>query len=575
VLTLRRTAALAVISLLFASCTNTASVDLTPSRRPPPTGSTGTLPVPPTRGTAEGKPNFLILLTDDQAVHLFNRQLQPVTFGELVDKGVNFTRAYDNVSLCCPARASILTGLESHNTGVQTNTDPLDGQNPIRPNVVQALQAAGYRTMLDGKYLNSESCDPQPGWDQWICGSEHHVEVPGAFLQVDPVIEVNGKSTKFHGLQTDILAKFAIDFMKENDDPKHPFFILWSTHQPHKPGGDPRFAKLPVPQYRPPSYDRVQTDPPKWMQIPPLNQHRQAYIRNLLVDMTQAVPGIDLAVKDILEALGSRADNTFVLFMTDNGYLYGEHRLFAKTAPYQEALRVPFVIRYPKLIPEDRPFTSDALVGVTDIAPTLMDLAGIPWTATDGKSLVPLLERKATSIRTGWLHEHCEADQNDTGCTNPRLAKAYPPLWGIVTERYSYIQYSDGEEELYDLQTDPYELTNLANVSQYQGLVQQLAGQLAQLQAPPPAPETTIVVGPPPDVANANPVGFTFFSQARTTTFQCRLTGPGQSGQWSACDSGIMRFDGLSPGDYTFAVQAIDSAGHRDPTPANRTFTIG
>jgi N-acetylglucosamine-6-sulfatase len=239
--------------LLAASCTSRHS-------ETKPTASTATSSsnssIPP--ANAQGRPNILVLLSDDQAFHLFDRQLMPNVFSQLVDQGVDFGRAYVNVSQCCPSRSSILTGLYSHNTGVDSNTVALDGRSPARPTMAVALHDAGYRTMLAGKYLNSEPCNPQPGWDQWVCGTKN--------TEVDPQLNVNGEDIQYRGYTADILADFAVDFLKADADPGHPFFIYYAPKDPHLPANDDREDSLEVPPYQPPSYDAI-PDPasrPAW-----------------------------------------------------------------------------------------------------------------------------------------------------------------------------------------------------------------------------------------------------------------------------------------------------------------------
>jgi N-sulphoglucosamine sulphohydrolase, C-terminal len=290
--------------------------------------------------------------------------------------------------------------------------------------------------------------------------------------------------------------------------------------------------------------------------------------------MTRQIPPLDAAMGKILDALGDRADNTLVFFLSDNGFMYGEHRLTDKNEPYEESVRVPFVVRFPGVLPPAGHFASDALVSNVDIAPTIMGAAGIPWEA-DGTSLLPILRGQKDSVREGLLIEWCEAG-NVPNC-RPEISVAtgvsLPSFFGIETDRYVFVRYETGETELYDLQADPYEMTNLAADPAKSSLVDQLSSQLDALVAPPDTPGTTIVGGPV-GIVPAGSVTFSFFSQARTTKFLCELSGPGQDGGRKPCDSGVLAYPSLGPGAYTFAVQAVDASGRQDPTPAAREFTV-
>jgi N-acetylglucosamine-6-sulfatase len=544
---------------LVGSCTSSP-------RKPRTTGSPiPTSPVSPTgSGTAgSGKrPNVLILLSDDQAFRLFTPDLMPRTFSQLVDQGVDFTRNYVNDSECCPSRATIMTGLYSHDTGVDSNFRPLDGTTPARPTFVQALHEAGYRTMLDGKYLNSESCAPQPGWDQWICGKDQQM------TEVNPILTVAGHTGVVHGYTADILADHAIDFIRANADPNHPFFVYYTPRDPHLPANDPRAASMRIPPYRPPSYNApIGPNAPRWTQLPPLGPKKIKAVDDEHTKMAQQLPPLDADIGRILSALGNRANDTLVIYMSDNGFMYGEHRMTDKTQPYEESVRVPLVLRWPAILPPSRHFVSNALTENIDLAPTIMDAAGISW-AADGTSLLPLLAGTTTHVHDGVLTEWCQAGLGPCPHFSTGLA---PPYWGLETERYAYVEYSTGERELYDLQADPYELRNLSGDPAEAGIMRQLSAQLAALRTPRSPPDTTIAVGP---TASSGSVSFDYFSQSRETGFECMLAGPGQAAAWKACDGGRASFRGLGGGTYTFQVRARGAAGTLDPTPASRTFTL-
>ncbi len=550
----RLLALLALLAVVASACTSGGKKIHTPTPTfGPPTS------IPP---TVAGKPNILVLVADDQSFHLFDRQLMPHLFADIVDQGVNFSRAYVNVSQCCPSRASILTGLYAHHTGVQSNKEPLDGTSPVRIEFPRVLQSIGYRTMLAGKYLNSEPCDPQPGWTQWVCGTNT--------TEIDPRLNINGTAQKFQGPSSQILAKDVIQFINADTNPDHPFFVYYAPKDPHLPANDPRGANLHIPFYNPPSFN-TQPNPltkPTWAQLPPLAGAALTTSMQNYKHMAQQIPPLDGDIHTILQALGPRAQSTLVIYISDNGFLYGEHRMVDKNQPYEESVRVPMAIRYPKLLPATQPFSSSALVENVDIAPTIMQLVGIPWGA-DGHSLVPLLQRQVTSVRDAALIQWCAEEAKP--CHAEQGSSRPPPFWGAITDRYAYISYNTGEQELYDLQQDPYEQTNLAANPAARAQLVLMKTTLNRLKAPPP-PDTTIALGPSGTVSGPT-VSFAFFSQDRSTDFRCSLSGPTKSAE-QACHGGTVTYPGLAAGSYTFSVRAVASNGNTDPTPATRTFTL-
>lgn len=518
-------------------------------------------PVGPARSTAStDRPNVLIVLVDDQPVSTFTRALMPNVYGQIVDRGVKFSRGYVASSLCCPSRAELLTGLYENHTGVDRNKVPL-----TRPTITEALHDAGYRTMLAGKYLNSWPCTPRPEWDQWVCAGEG----PTGYSQTNPTLEVNGEWQSFTGYQTDVLASLVEDFIASTPA-SQPFFALYAPTSPHIPADDPRHDALPVDLTHPPSYDEDvnATGKPAWVRRPPLDATAKQNMDLLRTAMTRAVPSIDDAVGSMLSSLGDRADNTIVVYMSDNGYLYGEHRLGGKGVPYEESARVPFAIRYPTVRPTAA--ESDALVSNVDLAPTIAEAAGIEWHA-DGISLLPLLSSSVETVRQTLLLAGCEgASYPCPAFLDPENFGLSPPSWwGVVTPKYKYIEYNTGERELYDLQVDPYEITNVAAANPSQ--VASLSAEIGLLKRAPL--DTTIATGPAGPLTSRS-AKFTFFSPWRQSAYRCRLTKDGVAGAWTDCNSGSYEVAPLADGDYAFEVAGTDETNAVDPTPASRAFSV-
>jgi N-acetylglucosamine-6-sulfatase len=512
------------------------------------------------------RPNILLIVSDDQAWSTFSPDLMPTVFSQIVDQGVLFRRAYVNTALCCPSRSQILTGLYEHHTGVDGNAIELR-----RPTVVQALHDSGYRTMLAGKYLNSwATCDPRPEFDRWACTGS---PAPSSYSLRDPWVNEDGVWTQFPGFQTDVLADQLSSFI---DDPRdeRPFFGLYAPTSPHLPANDPRYDELPVAPPRPSSFDAntLTDDAPLYSRRPSFTEDEITLSDGRYQRMARAVRSLDDGVATILSALGDRSRDTIVIYVSDNGFLYGEHRRAAKTDAYEESVNVPMAIRYPALATVAR--TSRALVANVDIAPTIAELAGLDWEA-DGRTLSRLIAGTTQRVRTAFPIEHCRGVLQWTVPCSGLSFYGYQTrssgFEGIVTTRYKYVRFDDGSRLLVDLSKDPEELVNLAIQPGYRKLRDELKRQLDALMGS--AIGTTIVTGP----GGASPTtapAFTFFSPSRLSTYRCRLTTKGAMGEWRDCSGGIDVLGPLEPGTYGFEVTGTDERGHADPTAARREFTV-
>ena len=511
----------------------------------PPAG-----PNAPGSATAAPRPNILLLVSDDQAWSTFSRDLMPSTFRDLVDQGILFKRAYVNTSLCCPSRAQILTGLFEHHTGVDANAVPLD-----RPTIVQALHDTGYRTMLAGKYLNSwETCGPRPEFDRWDCVS---TPLPSSYSLLNPWINEDGTWLQRSGYQTDILADDVVQFIKSTPDDQ-PFFAMYTPTSPHLPADDFRYADMPVTPPHGPAFDQdtLTAKSPLYARRGPLTSNEIHDADGRYAKMSHAVRSLDDGIAHILDNLGDRTRDTIVIYLSDNGFLFGEHRRFGKTDAYEESVRVPMIVRYPALLDPSEASTSQALVSNVDIAPSIARLAGFPWNA-DGRSFVPLVDGSARSTRSALLIEHCQGVSKGTPPCSGLSFFAHQTragaFRGVVTSRYKYVQYDDGSRELFDLQHDPNELVNLVGSPHAARTIAGLRVKLASLEAP--AIDTTIVTGPwPARDGPSRSVAFTFFSPSRFSTYRCRLVRGGAADPWHACDGQSDAIGNLPDGDYTFEV---------------------
>lgn len=423
-------------------------------------------------------PNFIIIVTDDQRWDTL--EFMPKLRRLLGAHSITFTQAFVTTPRCCPSRASILTGQYAHNTGVLTNGPPDGGAEKFKDasSVATWLQQAGYRTALVGKYLNwyyNLGTYVPPGWDEWRAFSAQ-----GYF---NYLLNENGKlmhySAEESDYSTDLLARRAVGFLEE--DTQQPFFLYFAPFAPHSATGGgsarpaPRHAGLSFPDHRRAlSHNEPDiADKPAWLAArPALSAPNVKKLDDFRADQLRSLQAVDEALESMLLTLKEqgRLNNTLVLFTSDNGLLWGEHRLQGKQAPYEEAIRVPFVLWYPKLIPEPR--QEDQLVLNIDIAPTLADLAGVtPSHVVDGRSLRPLLENNAESWRTDFLLEHW-AQEGDR----------VPSYAAVRSQEWKYVEYSTGEIELYRLETDPYELENLTGQRAHSATEKRLAARLRQLE---------------------------------------------------------------------------------------------
>jgi arylsulfatase A-like enzyme len=435
------------------------------------------------------RPNIILVLTDDQRWDTL--QYMPRVRAELVDHGVEFTNAYVTTSLCAPSRASILTGQYASHTGVLTN-GLFDREGAAyrfsdASTLATWLKAAGYRTAFFGKYVNGYvSFAPYvpPGWDEWQAFElekfyDYQLVVNGRF-------EPHGKTAEDYS--TDVLAARVVAYVRAAGD--QPFFLQFAPYAPHLPAPPaPRHAGTfaDLPPWRPPSYNEADvSDKPKFFAgVKVLTPEAQGDLDAERIDMIESLQAIDEAVGAIMDTLRRTGNerNTMVVFTSDNGHAWGEHRWITKSCPYEECRRVPMVVFYPPLVAEPR--RDDHFVENIDLAPTFMALAGSsPGLPQDGRSLLPLLENAPGAWRTDMLGEH--------------WALAWPPTFALVQNaRWKYVEYVGGDRELYDLAADPYEMTSVASDPGHADTVAAMAARLRELEPgwPPPSvfPERPLV----------------------------------------------------------------------------------
>jgi N-acetylglucosamine-6-sulfatase len=438
------------------------------------------------------RPNILFILTDDQRWDALGCMGHPFlktpNLDRIRNEGALFANAFVTTSLCSPSRASFLTGCYAHTHGVMQN-EKRDFDFAATPSFPQYLQKGGYHTGFIGKWHMNVKSDPRPGFDYWL-------SFRGQGKYTDPQLNENGKEFKAKGYMTDLLTGYALKFL-ENSSADEPFCLYLShkaVHQPFTPA--PRHANLwPDVQIKEPaSYRDTFQDKPEWMRSAygakaariVNDQQEQARDegpakppgpwngrRKPELDYYRAIEAIDEGVGKVLALLEKqgRLDNTVIVFAGDNGYFWGEHRRGDKRLMYEEALRIPLLMRYPKLVKAGTAVQQMALN--IDLAPTLLDLAGQSKPPQmQGQSWRPLLKGDASNWRKSFLYEYWVD-----------LTPVIPRIVGVRTEDWKLVRYPDLKDldELYDLHSDPHELHSLVKSEVYQAKHQELSKELDRL----------------------------------------------------------------------------------------------
>ncbi len=420
------------------------------------------------------RPNFVFFLTDDQRWDGMscagNKILKTPNMDRIADEGIRFENMFVTNSLCGPSRASYLTGKYSHNHGVRRNGMALSLKHKTFP---ELLKEGGYETAFIGKWHNNDL-----GRNR---NFDYTFGFKGQGRYYNPVIaENNGPDIEYEGHVTDILADKAIEYLKK--DHTRPFCLLvWfkAPHRSFQPAE--RFKKLyqdveiPKPENfnddyagRPDAVKNANMKIGEFADVPDY----QTFVK----DYYRCLAGVDENVGRVLDALKRQGleNDTAVVYAGDNGFFIGEHHFFDKRFMYEESIRVPLLVSYPRMIKAGT-VASQMILNV-DIAPTFLDMAGMDVSSEhlDGKSFKSLLQRKRINWRDDFLYEYYEYPGPHSGRKNR----------GIRTERWKFIHFFEEpqEYELYDLKNDPHEMKNLINDPNYHAVVSQLSIRMTELR---------------------------------------------------------------------------------------------
>ena len=408
--------------------------------------------------------NVVFILSDDHRWDAMSFLGHPLAetphLDRLAAEGAHLRHALVTTSLCSPSRASILTGLHTVRHGV------IDNQRPIPVGTLyfpQYLQEAGYATAFVGKWhMGREGDDPQPGFDRWVSFLGQ-----GQYLPTGNTLNVDGAQVPQRGYITTELTDYAIDWLRQQHGAGKPFFLYLShkaVHANFTPEEKYAGRLADRPWERPASMhpgEALDRARPRWLRDQRNSWHGVDFPYHSALDIDryhraygETLSSVDDSVGRVLaelEAMGV-ADDTLVIYMGDNGFLFGEHGLIDKRVAYETSMRVPLLMRCPAVIAPGT--VIEEMVANIDIAPTVMEAMGLrPPPHFDGTSLAPLLRGEETTWRDAFLYVYYwERNYPQT-----------PTTFALRGERYKFITYYGlwDADELFDLQSDPAEMHNL------------------------------------------------------------------------------------------------------------------
>ncbi len=462
-------------------------------------------------------PNILFIMTDDHAAHAISAYGSVINSTPHIDRianeGMRFSNCFCTNSICAPSRAVILSGRYSHLNGVRDNVDPFDGAQLTFPKL---LQQAGYQTAMIGKWhLKSDPI----GFDYWNV-------LPGQGSYYNPDLIEMGEKKQYPGYVTDIVTDLALDFLGNRREPGKPFCLMLQHKAPHRNwqpalrhltmyddtifpepvnlfddyatrSDAAREQEMTLRDHMIPDYDLKMGDPPdrlnpeqraaweaaygpKQKAYQELNPQGDELVRwkykRYMEDYLGCIAAVDENIGRVLDYLEQEGlkKNTLIVYTSDQGFYLGDHGWFDKRFIYEESLRMPFLVRFPGVVPSAS--VNDSLVLNLDFAPTFLELAGIPIPETfQGESLRPLLLNEKIRWRNAIYYHYYEYP-------GAHMTKRH---YGLRTPRYklAHFYYDIDAWELYDLQEDPREMKNVYADPGYATVVAELTEELSRLRA--------------------------------------------------------------------------------------------
>lgn len=473
---------------------------------------------------AASRPNVVLIQTDDQTFQELYAKLNdgkpamPNTLRRIANRGVTFRNYYTSYPLCCPSRTTLLTGTYAHNHGVLVNYLPNFGYQAFKrgwafeENLAPWLQRAGYETIHVGKFLNQygiipgEETTQPPGWDQWetvVADSSPNLYYGysmnlngtvvgpfGSYEQPDSPDCGTGSGPSCN-YRTEVEMNLATEQIASAASTGEPFYLQLDVSAPHVDAAGPP-GPTPEPRdqglasrmhYHPAAYnERELGDKPRFLRSDRLGRRQLGVIQTAYRNEVETLHGADRAIGEILDQLQRSGvdQNTYVIFLSDNGYFHGEHRIASgKYLPYEPSARVPFVISGPDI---HRGIASAAVSNV-DVAPTILELAGAAaGHPVDGSSLLPYVRDNSRRSRVPIA---LEGFTGKPGEGIERISPHGAPVtdyYGIVGDGFKMIRYWNGERELYDLRHDRGEEQNLIADPRYSGVRRVLGRRMRGLR---------------------------------------------------------------------------------------------
>ena len=438
------------------------------------------------------RPNIIFILVDDLRWDELGIARHPFIKTPHIDRigneGALFRNAFMTTPLCSPSRASFLTGKYAHSHGITDNVDRSVASHKLITFPL-LLQQAGYATAFIGKWHMGNDDSPRPGFDRWVS-----FKGQGSYLNAE--INEDGRDVNPSGYITDILNGYAVEFIKRRHGKP---FLVYLAHKAIHPevmqhgDGSVNLADaerfIPAERHRNLFVGKKIPRRPNAMRSPAGKPALERTISNLpplgpktatsdqtVLGRLRSLMAIEEGVGEILKALKetNQLDNTVIVFTSDNGYFYGEHGLSVeRRLAYEESIRMPLLVRYPPVVKAGT--VRDEFALNIDLAPTLLELAGVSAPVVQGRSLVPLLKGTGGEWRRSFLIEYY-SDR-----VFPRVRQM--GYKAVRTERWKYIHYFelDGMDELYDLTADPYEMKNIINQPGAGNIIDAMKRELEQL----------------------------------------------------------------------------------------------